>query len=117
MMQQLDLIDWLAGQAPAAGPADAETAVLLQRIDPGRNMARYYALTVERTLFGEFALVRRWGRIGSRGGGQMQTTAFSCEGEAAAALERQRRAKARRGYDLFPLMSCAAKRRVEPKAL
>ncbi|MCB8835845.1 WGR domain-containing protein [Aurantimonas sp. VKM B-3413] len=98
MMQQLDLIDWLAGQDPATGPADAETAVLLQRIDPARNMARYYAFTVERTLFGEYALVRRWGRIGSRGSGQMQSTVFAYEGDATLALDRQRRAKVRRGY-------------------
>ena len=30
-----------------------------------RNMARYYCLTVERNLFGEFALVGTWGRMTS----------------------------------------------------
>ena len=35
---------------------------------PGaRNVARFYALMIERDLFGRTVLVRRWGRIGSRG--------------------------------------------------
>jgi predicted DNA-binding WGR domain protein len=39
----------------------------LTRYDPGRNMARYYAISVEQTLFGDWALVRDWGRIGQVG--------------------------------------------------
>ena len=35
------------------------------RIDNARNMARYYTLSIQPTLFGE---VRYWGRIGTRGG-------------------------------------------------
>ncbi len=31
-------------------------------------MARYYALSIQPTLFGEAAIVRCWGRIGKRGG-------------------------------------------------
>jgi predicted DNA-binding WGR domain protein len=38
--------------------------IYLERTDPARNMARYYCLTVEKNLFGEFSLVRTWGRIG-----------------------------------------------------
>lgn len=30
-------------------------------------MARYYAMTIEPTLFGDCCLTRRWGRIGARG--------------------------------------------------
>jgi hypothetical protein len=30
-----------------------------------RNMARFYVLAIEPTLFDEMALVREWGRIGS----------------------------------------------------
>ena len=37
---------------------------LLRRVDPARNMARYYGITVEPTLFGWSAVVRDWGRIG-----------------------------------------------------
>ncbi len=39
----------------------------LTRIDADRNMARFYAMTLQPTLFGEWALVREWGRIGSAG--------------------------------------------------
>jgi predicted DNA-binding WGR domain protein len=39
----------------------------LVRIDEGRNMARFYKLDVQPTLFGEWSLVREWGRIGRPG--------------------------------------------------
>lgn len=38
----------------------------VEQIDPSRNRARFYALSIEPCLFG-LALVRRWGRIGTRG--------------------------------------------------
>ena len=39
----------------------------VQRIDAARNMARYYRLTLEPTLFGNVSVIRHWGRIGTRG--------------------------------------------------
>lgn len=45
-------------------PSTPSNMTILRRIDRARNMARFYALGVEPTLFGEFALVREWGRIG-----------------------------------------------------
>ena len=41
--------------------------VTLRRIDPEQNMARFYALEVERDLIGRIVLARRWGRIGTGG--------------------------------------------------
>jgi predicted DNA-binding WGR domain protein len=38
--------------------------ISLERHNPARRMHRYYRLTVERNLFGEWSLVREWGRIG-----------------------------------------------------
>ena len=38
--------------------------VYLRRIDPERHMARFYALAVDRDLFGQVLLMRQWGRIG-----------------------------------------------------
>jgi hypothetical protein len=35
--------------------------VALRRVEPSRNMARFYSLDVERDLFGSVVLVRRWG--------------------------------------------------------
>lgn len=73
------------------------SAVTLYRTDPARNMARYYRLDVQPDLFGEHCLIRVWGRIGSRAG-QSHSTPYPTPDEAQAALERQRRAKERRGY-------------------
>ena len=39
----------------------------LTRIDPARNMARFYTMALQPTLFGEWAPLREWGRIGSAG--------------------------------------------------
>jgi len=39
----------------------------LTRIDPARNMARFYTMALQPTLFGEWALLKEWGRIGSAG--------------------------------------------------
>ena len=39
----------------------------LHRIDPSRNMARFYRVTIEKTLFDETIVRRCWGRIGTRG--------------------------------------------------
>lgn len=71
-------------------------ASYLTRTDAARNMARFYRLDVQATLFGEFALVREWGRIGRAG--QVRSTPYPTPAAAAAALERQRLAKQRRGY-------------------
>ena len=35
----------------------------LRRIDPDRNMARFYAMSVQPNLFGEWALLREWGLL------------------------------------------------------
>src|SRR6266700_1825710 len=37
------------------------------RIDDDRNMARFYKLDAQPTLFGEWSLVREWGRTGQAG--------------------------------------------------
>jgi predicted DNA-binding WGR domain protein len=38
---------------------------VLERVDRAKNMARFYVLSLEPTLFDDFALVRRWGRLGN----------------------------------------------------
>ena len=43
------------------------SAVILHRIDHAKNMHRYYRLDVQPNLFGEWSLVREWGRIGQAG--------------------------------------------------
>ncbi|WP_420340771.1 WGR domain-containing protein [Roseibium sp.] len=68
----------------------------LRRIDPTRNMRRFYCLTVQPTLFGGASLIRDWGRIGTRGKTMMVT--FDNPADAANALMRIERSKKRRGY-------------------
>lgn len=69
----------------------------LQSVDPSRNRARFYSMAVVRDLFGNWMLVKRWGRIGTSG--RMSSLTFSSAGEAISALSDVARAKGRRGYD------------------
>jgi len=59
-------------------------------------MAPFYALAIERDLFGTVRLVRNWGRIGTRG--RERAEEYETEFEARTALEALARAKRRRGY-------------------
>ena len=70
--------------------------IVLRRVDPTRNMARFYGLSLQPTLFGEVSVVRSWGRIGTRGRIKIATHA-SGEG-AATDFARLEAAKRRRGY-------------------
>jgi predicted DNA-binding WGR domain protein len=70
--------------------------LVLERRDKSRNMARFYVLAIEPTLFGDSALVREWGRIGSWGRRRLDLYADAkASGEA---LETWLRRKERRGY-------------------
>lgn len=68
----------------------------VERTDANRNMARFYALSIDRTLFGEACLTRRWGRIGQRG--QSMVHHFDSEQEAVALFLDVLRKKRTRGY-------------------
>jgi predicted DNA-binding WGR domain protein len=67
------------------------------RIDPESNTRRFYAARVQATLFGTFALVREWGRIGSPG--RVESEEYVSQEEAEAALNRLRQTKEKRGYE------------------
>lgn len=68
----------------------------IERHDPDQNMARFYALSIEETLFGQACLVRRWGRIGTRG--RMVQHSFDNEREAVGLFLQLLRTKRLRGY-------------------
>ena len=70
--------------------------VLLHRVDPAQNMARFYAMSIAPTLFGETSLIRNWGRIGKRG--QLRLDTFDTAAEARLALASLHNKKGRRGY-------------------
>lgn len=84
---------------PAAASPPLPAHVRLERIDPSRNMARYYTLAVEVTLFEDFACTRGFGRIGSRGGWIM-IGLFDSQASAEAELQALLRRKQARGYRL-----------------
>jgi predicted DNA-binding WGR domain protein len=75
---------------------DDGPALTLYRIDRRRNMARFYTLSIEPTLFGDLSLTRRWGRIGTAG---RQMIELHADPQTAAnALHRKVREKRRLGY-------------------
>ena len=63
------------------------TAVHLRRIDPARNVRRFYWLDVQPDFFGGVLLVKEWERIGTRG--RMVVESYHSE----ALCRRRRRAR------------------------
>lgn len=71
--------------------------VRLEKINPAEQQKRFYVMNVARTLFGEWCLVREWGRIGTAGG-QRMIDYTETKDEAVAALNKLSAKKCRRGY-------------------
>jgi predicted DNA-binding WGR domain protein len=71
---------------------------VLERIDPVRNIARYYVLSIEPTLFSKHTLIRRWGRIGSLGRERLQFFRGDDVSQAQVTLEAWLARKRKRGY-------------------
>jgi predicted DNA-binding WGR domain protein len=70
--------------------------IVLTRIDAARNMRRFYAVDVTRTLFGEWQLVREWGRIGQ--GDTVRACTYPARDEAEKAQAHSIIHKLQRGY-------------------
>ncbi|WP_201842777.1 WGR domain-containing protein [Microvirga zambiensis] len=70
--------------------------LVLDRVDPTCNMARYYVLAIEPSLFGNPTLIREWGRIGQPG--QRKVELHENQSRAVEALETWLQRKRRRGY-------------------
>jgi len=68
----------------------------LMRTDASINMARFYIVSVQQNLFGQYVTSRQWGRIGTRG--QKQEDWFGNKMAANDAAATLLRAKVRRGY-------------------
>lgn len=72
------------------------TRLCLRHVDETKNMRRFYAVQVQPTLFGEWELVREFGRIGSPG--RVMVDRYATEAEAAAPMRELHREKVRKGY-------------------
>jgi predicted DNA-binding WGR domain protein len=72
------------------------SSVTLKRVNPALNMRRFYALSVEKDLFGEVCLVRAWGRIGKAG--RVAIEPHPTEEAADKELRRVVSLKVRKGY-------------------
>jgi len=71
-------------------------SIYLERRDPARNMARFYALSIERDLLGAVVAIRRWGRIGTHG--RAIIVAYCDVDQARTDLLAVLASKHRRGY-------------------
>lgn len=78
-------------------PGKLQMLVLERRYETC-NMARFYVLAIEPTLFGDTALIREWGRIGAQG--QRRLELHPDHAAAAEALDVWLTRKSRRGYRL-----------------
>ncbi len=74
----------------------ATTSVHLIHVDPDVNMARFYGIELQPTLFGEVSVLRTWGRIGTNGKAMMVT--YDDQAQAAKAFHSLEKQKCRRGY-------------------
>lgn len=70
--------------------------LILRRTDPQRNMARFYAMSLETSLFGDIVLKRRWGRIGTHG--RVRSDWFATPDAATERMAAIAAVKTRRGY-------------------
>jgi len=74
----------------------------LIRSEPDANLHRFYRLEIVPSLFGDFGLMRNWGRIGNAG--QLRIDWFGSEAEAKNARFELYMKKAKRG-DMLPIES------------
>ena len=76
--------------------AALHAAVRAAGVDPAANRFRCYVLAWRPTLWGDFALVQTWGRLGHRG--RSHTSFYASRAEAQGAIVRLLRRRLRRGY-------------------
>lgn len=70
----------------------------MERHSEEDNLHRFYETEISRDLFGDWMLVRRWGRTGRGRTGQSKAQTFASLAEAEAAETRILTQKLRRGY-------------------
>jgi predicted DNA-binding WGR domain protein len=70
--------------------------IYLERHDPDKNLHRFYQLFVTPGIFGDWSLVREWGRAGSPG--TVRKDWFDSEKEALEAGQKLKTIKEKKGY-------------------
>jgi predicted DNA-binding WGR domain protein len=69
------------------------------KIDRERDRHRWYVISWGPTLFGSYAVVRSWGRVGTNWA-RCKSEVFEDDGAACIAAEAQVKRRLRRGYRL-----------------
>jgi predicted DNA-binding WGR domain protein len=69
---------------------------VLTRTDLTRNINRFYVVDITPTLFGEWAVLREWGRRGSPG--TMRLDSYGRREEAQSAEQRTIKRRLHQGY-------------------
>lgn len=80
------------------------TAIRLEKHAPEKNQYRFYRLDMQPTLFGEWSVVREWGRIGRKG--RVVTDTFLTFEQASESLGQKAVEKRRRGYNALDNIDC-----------
>ncbi len=75
------------------------TYIYLERHDPNKNLHRFYQLFVIPGIFGDWLLVREWGRAGAPG--TVRNEWFAAEAEAIRAGQKLSEIKQKKGYQLI----------------
>ncbi len=75
----------------------------LTRHDPDKNMHRFYQTLVTPGIFGDWALMIEWGRIGSPG--TVRNVWFTTQEAALQAEQKLCTAKRKKGYQAIPPLS------------
>lgn len=81
---------------PCCIMAQHQFQLYCRRVNAAQNMARYYRLSMQLSLFGTFTVTRAWGRIGA--GGQEKIHHFASDHEAICFFLKLARQKRARGY-------------------
>ena len=81
------------------GTLDQDVSTLLHRIDPARNEARFYFVSIGPALFDPHAVIRIWGRIG--GYQRLLVTPCQTSTEARKLAKRLVQRRLKRGYKLI----------------
>jgi len=67
-------------------------------INPEQNKHRFYSIAVQDGLFGDFYLIRHWGRIGTKGRSMSQ--GFDTLEQVQRQIDRLLQIRKRHGYSL-----------------